>query len=140
VAMAGALAVVSGALVLKLSTPSSSAAKAAGVSMVPLETILPSAPKEVAPPVASVVQEAANAKDSLDAVARSESARKLAHEHKAPGRSARATPTSAAPLSSLVQPVASPSAPVAGAAAAPAPNASSPSTNTSGRGAFGGRH
>ena len=140
VAMAGALAVVSGALVLKLSAPSGNAAKAAGVSMVPLEAILPSAPKEVAPPVASVVQEAANAKDSLDAVARSESARKLAHEHKAPGRSARATPISAAPLSSLVQPVASPSAPVAGAAATPAPNASNPSTNTSGRGAFGGRH
>ena len=134
VGLAGALAVVSGALVLQLSTGSRGEPKATGSSgMVPVET-MPSAIKAVAPAVASVPPEAPSPPALPEPVHSNE-------KDKHPPSLARRThfvapnaPVSAAPTPPPVAPV------VSAPAVLPTSSASNPSGSSFGRGAFGGRH
>jgi eukaryotic-like serine/threonine-protein kinase len=130
VALAGALAVVTGALMLKMPATSGSTPKVGTGGMVPVETILSAAPKAVAPPLASAPQTAPSEQASLDADASLEAAKKSTRERKLPIRGGR--PAAAAPAPATA-------APVTTAVTAPA-TGSAPSSNPFGRGAFGGRH
>jgi serine/threonine-protein kinase len=142
-ALAGALAVVAGGLMLKLPSTSGGAQKAGTGGMVPVENIMPPQAKLVAPPVASALQTAPSATASAESELGSEPTKKGIRERKAPVRVGR--PLGAGGFA------AAPSAPAAAAqviatpttttnATTAAASASNPSTNTLGRGAFGGRH
>jgi serine/threonine-protein kinase len=142
VALAGALAVVSGALMLRLPSAPGGTQKAGSGGMVPVETIMPSAVKSAAPPVASVLQATPSAAASAEAERETEPSKKATRERRLPQRSGRAltavpampsNPTGFAPA--IAAPVAA--APTTAPAAA---GVSNPSTNALGRGAFGGRH
>jgi len=144
VALAGALAVVTGALMLKMPATSGSTPKVGSGGMVPVETIMPP-PKAVAPPVASVPQAVPSAEASVESEINLDSAKKSIR--KAPIRGGRivvantASPSSAAPATQVVAaPATAIAAPPAATPATIAPTSSAPSSNTFGRGAFGGRH
>jgi eukaryotic-like serine/threonine-protein kinase len=133
-ALAGALAVATGAWLLHLSTHSSAPSEAAGVSMVPIENIMPSSARPVAPPIASADLPEAMTKSPLEDSGKSEAAKKTTREHKSPARYVRPLPANSVLAAS--PPVASsPSS-----AAAPAASVSNSSASSLGRGAFGGRH
>jgi len=148
VALAGALAIVTGALMLKMPATGGSNKVGSG-GMIPVETIMPAPPKPVPAPIASAPQTAPSAPAALEPEPSSDSGKKISRERKAAphfGRIAAASPASTAIASPAAAPVAAPApaaAAVAGsvatAAAAPAA-ASAPSNNAFGRGAFGGRH
>ncbi|MEI9940612.1 MAG: serine/threonine-protein kinase [Pseudomonadota bacterium] len=140
IALAGALAVVGGALMLRLPSTPSGASKVGTGGMVPVETIMPPPAKLVAPPIASVIQAAPSATVSPQPEHGSETTKKSIHERKAPPRSLRPVATGALPAAPSIQPVAPTTAPTTTSATAATAAASSPSTNSLGRGAFGGRH
>ncbi|MEI9954453.1 MAG: serine/threonine-protein kinase [Pseudomonadota bacterium] len=138
VALAGGLAIVAGALMLKLPSSSSGPAKTGAAGMVPVETIMPPPPKVAPPAIASALQPTLSTTASAEPERSSESTKKATRERKAPPRSWH-------PIAASASPAAPSSAPVATAAAAAATttaagSVSSPTTNTLGRGAFGGRH
>ena len=139
VALAGALAVVTGALMLKMPATAGSAPKVGSGGMVPVETIMPAPPKAVAPPLAAP-QAAPSVQASAEAEPSSEATKK-SRERKMPlrgGRPVVATPPSvAAPTPATVS--AAPANTPSAAATATATGSASP-TNAFGRGAFGGRH
>ena len=144
-ALAGALAVLAGGLILKMPSASSGPAKVGTGGMVPVETIMLPPPKVTPPPIASVAEATPSATASAEPQRASDTTKKVLREHKAPARNARAVVGSAGPAAPSIAsaPAATPpntastaSTPAAGAA----PSVSSPSTNTFGRGAFGGRH
>jgi len=137
VALAGALAVVSGALVLKLSPAGSDSTKAAGTSMAPMETVLPPPTKVQAAPIAPVPEAAPTDKPAPDTGNSAESTKKVARERKVV-RSARVLPEVASTPATVVPSVAPAPAPAPVGAATP--SVGSVSQNGSGRGAFGGRH
>ena len=140
VALAGALAVVTGALMLKMPATAGSAPKVGSGGMVPVETIMPAPPKAVAPPLAAAPQAAPSVQASAEAEPSSEATKK-SRERKMPlrgGRPVVATPPSvAAPTPATVS--AAPANTPSAAATATATGSAS-STNAFGRGAFGGRH
>ena len=141
VAVAGALAIVGGGLMLKLPSGSSGSRQAGAAGMVPVEAIIPN-PAKSTPPLAAVVQATASAA-TPDPEHSSESAKKSARDRKAPARGVRPVSGVAVPASPSLQPTATPAS-AAPAAAATTSNAagatvSSSSSNTLGRGVFGGR-
>jgi len=146
-ALAGALAITGGALMLKLPSSSGSVQQAGSSSMVPVEAIMASA-KVAPPPVASALPATPSATAAADSDVTFETVKKAAHDRKAPLRGARPVAASALPSAPAAAPAATPAVAAAVAApAAPAPapapataSANTPSTNTLGRGAFGGRH
>ncbi|HKO53429.1 MAG TPA: serine/threonine-protein kinase [Polyangiaceae bacterium] len=144
-ALAGALAVVAGGLMLRLPSTSAGPQKAGSGGMVPVETIMPPNAKVAPPPVASVLQAAPSAAASIDADRASEPAKKAIREHKAPPRGGRPVATgslsgaAAVPPTAAAPAVTAPATTIATATTAAA-SVGSPSTNTLGRGAFGGRH
>jgi len=142
IAAAGVLAVVAGALTLKLPSSSGGSAKTGAGGMVPVETIMPPTAK-VAPPIPAVLPAAASATAAPEPEPSAEATKKAGRERKAPLRSVRpvsagapATPVGASSVGTA--PLAT--ATTASAATTAAAGASNPSTNTLGRGAFGGRH
>jgi hypothetical protein len=146
VALAGALAVVTGALMLKMPATAGSTPKVGSGGMVPVETIMPAPPKAVLPPPASAPQSAPSALASSEPEPSSETTKKSGHERKAPLRSGRPVVGNAAAVSTpaTAPPAATPTPAAVTAAPASAPAAtasgSALSTNAFGRGAFGGRH
>jgi serine/threonine-protein kinase len=147
VALAGALAVVTGALMLKMPATAGNAAKVGSGGMVPVEAIMPAPQRTVAPPLASAVQTTPSAQ-APDSEASSEAVKKSARERRMPVRSGRPVVASAGAVSTAAATpppaaAASPAAVVAAPAAAPTvatTGSSAPSSNAFGRGAFGGRH
>ena len=148
VALAGALAVVTGALMLKMPATAGSAPKVGSGGMVPVETIMPAPPKAVAPPLASAPQAAPSDQPSREAEPSSEASKKSARERKAPLRGGRPIVASAAAVANPATmpasaPAPTPATPTAAPAATPSAataTGSASSTNAFGRGAFGGRH
>lgn len=143
-ALAGALAIAGGALMLRLPSASSGAQKAGAGGMVPVEAIMPPASKVAPAPIASVAQATPSESASVGLAALPETAKKTTHDRKAPLRSVR--PLAANAAASAGAPGASPAAPAATgtpaatSSATSAASAGSSSINTLGRGAFGGRH
>jgi serine/threonine-protein kinase len=141
VALAGALAVVTGALMLKMPATSTGPAKVGSGGMVPVETIMPAPPKAVAPPVASAPQAAPSEQVQPELERVPDGSKKSTHERKLPLRMARpvaASGVATAPATAAAA-LAAPASAAATTTIAPASGSSS-SSNTSGRGAFGGRH
>jgi len=133
VALAGALAVVGGALMLNLPSSSSGSPKAASGGMVPVETIMPPS-KATPPPIASVLQAAPSAPASADPEPAVDATKKATRDpRRAPVRGARPLAANALPSAPSVPPGTPPTTAATTATA-------TPSTNTLGRGAFGGRH
>jgi eukaryotic-like serine/threonine-protein kinase len=141
-ALAGALAVIAGGLMLKLPSTSGGPQKAGTGGMVPVEAILPPAAKVVALPVASVLQAAPSATASADAELGSEPTKRGTRERKTPIRNGRVLATGAGPAGPATGALAAPAVttPITTTATTAAASASGQSTNTLGRGAFGGRH
>jgi len=141
VALAGAVAVVVGALMLKMPATPGGAPKVGSGGMVPVETIIPPTPKAVVPPAASAPppapsEQALPGPDLIIETSKKAARKPVVHSGRAvaPGATAQAaaTPVVAAPVT------AAPAQAVAAPVAAPAVG-SAPTSNTSGRGAFGGR-
>jgi eukaryotic-like serine/threonine-protein kinase len=141
-ALAGALAILGGALMLRLPSNSAGSSKAASGGMVPVETIMPPAPKAAPPPVASVVQAAPSASALAESESGSEAAKKASREQRrAPVRGGRPLAAATTPGTPSLPAAAAPV--VAAPVATPATTAAAGSnlgTNALGRGAFGGRH
>jgi serine/threonine-protein kinase len=137
-ALAGALAITGGALMLKLPSSSNGAQQVGSGGMVPVESITALSAKAAPPPVASTLPAAPSALASAEAEPSSESGKKTTRERRAPLRSGR--PLAAGALPAAPAPAATPSVAAPAAMATAAASVSSPSTNTLGRGAFGGRH
>jgi len=151
VALAGALAVVTGALMLKMPATAGSAPKVGSGGMVPVETIMPAPSKAVAPPLASAPAAATSDQAAPETEPSVDTNKKSTRERKMPVRSGRPVIGSVAALSTPANSPAAAVAPTpatvtaapvsapAGAATA-ASTSSASSTNAFGRGAFGGRH
>ena len=139
-ALAGALAVVAGGLMLKLPSNSGGPQKAGTGGMVPVETIMPPAVKAAPPAIASVIQAAPSATPSAEAERDSETTKRGARERRAPTRSVRAVAALPAAPNLPVATVATAASTATAAPTAATTNVSNPSSNTLGRGAFGGRH
>ena len=133
-ALAGALAMVSGALMLQLSGGSrTESAPSAAVRGVLVETITSRHADEALPALASATAPLPSGLPQLDAGRDPEKSKLSAR--KAPARSVRFTSPAPASAASINSPLS-----LSTPAAAPASGAGSASTNTFGRGAFGGRH
>jgi len=139
-ALAGALAITGGALMLKLPTSSNGVQKAGSGGMVPVEAIMPPSAKVTAPPIASVAPVA----PAESASSAPESAKKAARDRKAPpmrvGRVGVAPSVPATPPTAIAAPATTTPASAAAPATTSAASAGTSSSNTLGRGAFGGRH
>jgi len=149
VALAGALALVAGALILKMPASAGSPPKTGSGGMVPVETIMPSPAKAtLAPPVTSAPQTAASVPTMAESEHLGDSTKKATRDRKQLVRGGRpvvaGAVTSTPGLGAGSPPVLSGTATTTASAAATATSApstgSGSSINTSGRGAFGGRH
>jgi len=145
-ALAGALAVLAGGLILKMPSASSGPAKVGTGGMVPVETIMLPPSKVAPPPAASEARATPIATASAEAERATDSGKKAPREHKPAARSVRALAASSAPATpsnaSAAAATAANGTPTTSTptAAAAAPGVSTSSSNTLGRGAFGGRH
>jgi len=145
-ALAGALALLAGGLILKMPSASSGPAKVGTGGMVPVETIMLPPSKVAPPPAASEARATPIATASAEAERATDSGKKAPREHKPAARSVRALAASSAPATpsngSAAAATAANGTPTTStpAAAAAAPGVSTSSSNTLGRGAFGGRH
>jgi len=142
-ALAGALAITGGALMLKLPSSSAGAQKTGSGGMVPVEALMPASAKIAAPPIASIAPVA----PIESASAAPESAKKASRDRKAPplrvgrvGVTGVAPGVPATPPTGLAAPATTTPASAAASATTSAASAGNSSTNTLGRGAFGGRH
>lgn len=143
VALAGAVAVVMGALMLKMPASPTSAAKVGSGGMIPVETIIPQNAKAPLPPVASP-QPAASTQAPAESEANLESGKKSNRDRKPVVRGVRVAATSATPAlavatSNVTSPPSAPTGAQSATTTAPAVG-SAPASNSFGRGAFGGRH
>jgi eukaryotic-like serine/threonine-protein kinase len=143
-ALAGALAIAGGALMLKLPSSSSGSQPTGAAGMVPVETIMPQSAKVAPPPSAPLLQAAAPSATAPaeEPERNADNTKKALRERKAPMRGGRPVAVSGLPSAPAVAAgtpptMATPSATTTTTAAG---TVSGSSTNTLGRGAFGGRH
>jgi eukaryotic-like serine/threonine-protein kinase len=148
-ALAGALAVIAGAFILKMPGTSQGSAKAGSGGMVPVETIMLPSPKVAPAASAPLPQAAPSVTASAEPEHAVEATKRVLRERKGTPRVGHAIATSAAPTAPSTA-TAPPTAAAPGAVSAAAatastattagPSVSGSSTNAFGRGAFGGRH